>query len=973
MKKFLCCLLVLLMIVGAALPLISCGKKPEPTPTPTPTPGGEKGYVDDGKTYTYRMGPSDIPEAWNLHTYQSNSSTYVLDYAGDALYTFEYNDDFSGYKIVPSMAAGDPIDVTSEYVGKYGIKAGDTDRVYKIPLKSNLKFDNGEAITADSFVKSMKLLLNPDAANFRADNVYKSGDLKIYNAESYVKQGRYGLQEFVSPNMGADEYVAPSAFIVGSDGFYLVNGFDIVLDLASGGNWGSNGLAAYAGAGYLAKTDADGNALLIMDEATGRAKVFDVNGTWILTRTLEKDTTSEEHNNKNEDGTYATREDFSFYDLDGNKITRYINEEGKAWVYLDKDGNVNEAWAGCNTKYDNVDAYNSLVAAAAAQAEANKTLKGWESTWVKLNAGLLKNVQDCIAVLQGYADVEAYAAKVGEYAYREFEEMAFLGQYFDSLDFSEVGFFAADKDTALVIVLKNAMDDNFYLRYELCTNFFLVYAPLYEKLIKTDGGVYTNSYGTSVDTFVGYGPYKLTSYTEGAEIILERNLNWHGYAAGEYKTGTYMTDRITYNKVTDNATRLNMFLKGQLDSYGLQAEDMKDYLSSKYTYFNDSESTWYLAMNPDYKNLKALEEAAKPILNTGNTVNKTVLTIDAFRQALSYSLDRTEYNQNLSPTSGVAKALLSSMIVADPESGLTYRSLDEAKDAILKFWGLSDKWGEGKEYATRDDAINSITGYDLAGAKTLFNKAYEEAVKKGYLSADAIASGKWEVQIIIGKPADANYYNKGYEFLKTNWTNAVQGTKFEGHLAFIQSATLGSTTFGEYLKTGKVDILFGVGYGGSMFNPYSMMDCFTGSLQYDAFTDKESVMLDIEVDGKVLRASLYDWVSECLQGNTITAKVVKDGEATSETVEISAGSSDPSSRRIAILAAAEAKIMTLSNIFPVSTDATASLRCMRIKYKTEEYIVGMGRGGIEWYTYAMDDAEFADYVKTQKDGVLNYK
>ena len=132
-------------------------------------------------------------------------------------------------------------------------------------------------------------------------------------------------------------------------------------------------------------------------------------------------------------------------------------------------------------------------------------------------------------------------------------------------------------------------------------------------------------------------------------------------------------------------------------------------------------------------------------------------------------------------------------------------------------------------------------------------------------------------------------------------------------------------------------------------------------------------MLDIELDGKTLRASLYDWVSEALQGNTITTSVVgADGNTTGETVSISAGPSDPAERRVTILAAAEAKVMTLANIFPIQTDSVAALRCMRVNFKTDEYVVGMGFGGIEWRTYAMDDAEFASYVSSQ-GGVLNYK
>ncbi|MBR6687167.1 MAG: hypothetical protein IKL77_00250 [Clostridia bacterium] len=64
--------------------------------------------------------------------------------------------------------------------------------------------------------------------------------------------------------------------------------------------------------------------------------------------------------------------------------------------------------------------------------------------------------------------------------------------------------------------------------------------------------------------------------------------------------------------------------------------------------------------------------------------------------------------------------------------------------------------------------------------------------------------------------------------------------------------------------------------------------------------------------------------------------------------------------------------MGLSNIFPLQTDTSASLRGMRIVYKTEEYILGLGRGGIKYYTYTMDDADWKDYV-TEQGGVVNYK
>lgn len=905
-------------------------------------------YGNFSKNYTYRVGPSELPTSWNSHNVQSASSDYVLDWTTDGLYTLDYNEDFTSFTIVPSMATDFPTDVTSQYVGRFGIVAGDENKAYRIPLKNNLKFDNGEAINANTFVSSVRNLLNPQAANYRADELYAANNMKIYGAEAYAKQNSYGLSAFVSADYGAAEYVNPSAFTTSGAGILQVNGKDIVIDLTSGGNWGDEGLSDMAAGGDFAIG-------YVMDEATGRAKIFSVDGEWILTRTVAQ----------NEE-----IEDFEFYDLDGNKLPqRYVNDAGTAWVYLNKDGEIVEAWAGCRPKYISVEQYENLAAAAD------------DNGWVKLTADLLSDVQDLIAILHGFDSNADYIADCVKeenftgangdinYALVEFEEMAFLGQNWGSYDFENVGFFA-DGDDALIIILVQPMEDNFYLRRSLCTDFYLVYNTLYESCASLDNGIYTNNYGTSVDTYVGFGPYKLVSFLADSKFRMERNTNWHGYSESDI-AGLYQTTAIEYIVVKDNSTRLEMFLKGELDSYGLQASDMEDYISSKYTYFQETESTWYVAMNPSVSTYEAMQKLASPVLDNANTVIKTPMSIFEFRQALSYSLDRAAFNLQFSPTSGVAKGLLSSEIISDPDAGEYYRATDEAKDALLSFWGLSDQWGEGKEYATRDDAIESITGYDLAGAKTLFNKAYDKAVEAGYITPEMIQSGKWEVQIMLGIPVNVDVYTKSADFLAKNWTAAVQGTKFEGHLSFKNSQELGGTAFGSYLRNGTVDMLWLVGYRGDQFNPYSMMDVYSGKLQYDPFTDKSAVIVDIELDGKLLRASLSDWIAS-LQGGDIQATVVVNGNATTEKVTVNAGSSEPTAKRVAITAKCETAILNLGNIMPLSTDATASLRCMRITYKTEEYVLGVGRGGLKYYTYTMSDEEFAAFV-SQQGGTLNYK
>lgn len=884
MKKLLALLLALVMIVAMAA---ACDKteqqgdggnqgeqggQPGNTdPVDPGTTGPEKDpfsghtlghFEDDGKTYTSHTWTTILPSAWNVQTYENSEATTILNYTSDSLYTYEFTEDYSTFVIVPSMASDYATDVTSQYVGKYGIEEGDVNKAWSIPLKQGLSFDNGDPITANTFVESLKLLLNPKAQNGRADDFYM-GSFKTYNAENYLKQGAYNTSEFVSANMGDDEYVDPANFTADAEGILQYDGKDIVFDTTTCGNWSS----------------------------------------------------------------------------------------GAAWA----DYGLSE----------DIPQYARLLAAADDKGR------------VKLTAELLKDVQDVIAMLHGYDDVDAYAADAGDYAYQEFEEAAFFGMVFPEMDFSEVGFFAPS-DYELVVVIKDPMEDNYYLRSSLATSFFLVNPTLYESCIDESTGVYTCTYGTSLDTYAGFGPYKLTEFVEGSYVAFERNPSWHGYRDGEYLEGTYMADGIHVQLLEGEAataTAHEMFLKGELDSFGLStAEYINDYISSEYTVFTDSESTWLLVMNPDKANYERTQAVAEPMLNNANKVNKTVMTIADFRRALSYSIDRQEFLLATSPSMKPAAYVLSKVLVADPDTMKTYRSYDAAKDAVLSFWGLSDSWGPGKEYADRDEAIDSITGYDPEGAKALFDAAYDEAVEQGLLSAEDIASGNWEVQILVGLPNEAKAYVNGGEFLQTAWTNAVQGTKFEGHLSVKLSDPIGSTWSQELKNNGNIDVLFLVGWGGDPMDPYGLFGCAVDpQLQYDTFTDKTNIYYDVELNGQTLRASYYAWIHDALNGTAIDAQVIgADGNPTGETVSVSAGTSDPVETRVAITAAGEEAVMNLADLFPLCTDASASLRGMRMEYVTYDYNLMMQFGGIEWNKFLMDDAEFAQYVVDQ-GGTLNYK
>lgn len=791
--------------------------------------------VDDNATYTYNLGISEFPTNWNPHQYQTNTDNeYMMQYLSSQFYDFDFNDTMDGYELVPRMATGDPVDITADYVGKYGVEEGDTAKVWKIPLRDDLKWEDGTPITAYDFVTSAKLVLNPVAHNYRADSQY-SGNKSVYNAKAYAYQGQ---TVYVTPmvDMDAGTYVDMADLVTNDDGVYTVNGGEVVFNLNDGCNWSSNSLTDYHDAGYF--TNAGWDEVIV--------------------------------------------------------------------PAADEDGFV----------------------------------KVTEDVWTALT--------DIIATLQGKDSFDAYAADAGDYAYQEWEEFCYVGETYGEMDFSEVGFFALS-DTELCLALEKPLS-GFMLLYSL-TDSWLVNEKLYTECESVTDGVYNNTYGTSVETTISYGPYKLTAFQADKQYTLEKNTN---YFEGN-GDGLYQTTAIVFNSVGEAATRLEMFLSGQLDSYGLTKEDMEAYSTSDYTYYTDGDSTFFIALNPDFDALKSAQEAL------GANYNKTILTIKEFRQALAYAVDRSAFALAASPLNGPAFGVFSSTIISQPEIGETYRSTEQAKWVLANFWGLADDIGDGKMYATVDDAVESITGYNLAMAKEYFDKAYDMAIEQGIMKeGDTVA-------IMIGTPnSTSSFYNGGYDYLVNCYTDAVKGTKLEGKLEFSRDDTLGNG-FSDALKSNKVDMLFGVGWTGSALDPYGLMEAYTSSnYQYDPSWDTTTDMLTITLDGKDYTASVWDW-TQAIGGTVVT---IKDADGNQS--EFSAGTSDGiDEERFEILCALENAVLSTYDMIPLVGDASANLKGMQIQYYSEDYVFGPGRGGVRRMTYNYTDAEWDEYVASQ-GGTLNY-
>ena len=820
-KRILSLALAVVMLAGVVAVVASCDLF-----------GGNNGGNDEPQKkaeYTYNTYLSTFPTVWNNHTYQTATDGEIIGYTEPGFYTFDYNENKDGYKLVPDMATQEPIDVTADYVGDdWGIAEGDTAKAWKIVLRNDIKWQDGTAITAHDFVTSMQLLLNPEANNYRADTMY-TGNMVIVNAKNYFYSGKTVVLA------ATDVYTEYSESI------------DSKLVFS------------------LAPPSAERNSECYMRTSFGFPASYDA---------------------------------------------------AACAAYL----------------------IGSYLADSAFTAEAAAAMEGKTLAEIKADATMKA----------------AWDALIGWWQTEPNEELHFFvaESSYPETAFDKVGIRALS-DTELVLILERPLE-GFYLLYSL-TGAWLVNEELYNSCVEIKDGVYYNTYGTSAETYMAYGPYMLESFQKDKQFVLVKNPYYYGYNDTTDVT-TWQTTKIVYDYVEKPETAMELFLQGKLDSKGLDVDQIKDYSMSDHVYYTDGASTFFIALNPDMDALVA-EQAKNP------GTNKTILTVKEFRQALSFSLDRAAFNLACDPTGSSAFAVFNNLIISDPENGTSYRTTEEAKKVLVDFWGLSDQIGEGKLYADMDEAIDSITGYNLEMGKQLFNAAYDKAIADGLMSETDV------VEIKIGTPnATSKFYTNGYEFLVNNYTEAVKGTKLEGKLRFTKDDTLGNG-FADALRANTVDMLFGVGWQGAALDPYYLMTAYTqDSYQYDPAWDTSAEEIEMTIDGVKYTATVWDWTL-AMQGETIEITPVDGGDA----VEFSCGLNDEKPElRLQLLAALEGAVLSTYDLIPINNESSAALKGMQIKYYTEEYIYGVGRGGIKYMTYNYTDAEWDAFV-AQQGGTLNYK
>ncbi len=229
MKKLLSLVLAVVMVFG----LVACGGNggTETNPAETTTPP-----VAEAAEYTLNYYTEALGTVWNPHNWDTNGDSAILSYLETPLASMSILDSENGVYQWIYEAATYVKDVTADHQGdltKYQVTLPEgqtveetkTNYVFEIGLNPDMKWEDGTPINADTYIYSMKALLDPDMKNYRA-NLYYDGESAVAGGNAYYYSKDAGLYvSYTSVYETLADAVAAGDVYVDCHGFWGAAGY----------------------------------------------------------------------------------------------------------------------------------------------------------------------------------------------------------------------------------------------------------------------------------------------------------------------------------------------------------------------------------------------------------------------------------------------------------------------------------------------------------------------------------------------------------------------------------------------------------------------------------------------------------------------------------------------------------------------------------------------------------------------------
>lgn len=547
------------------------------------------------------------------------------------------------------------------------------------------------------------------------------------------------------------------------------------------------------------------------------------------------------------------------------------------------------------------------------------------------------------AYVSGKYLYETYLAPGASNADNAADYVGTMQAYESDYSFDNVGIFKTGDYEIVFVTTSPVASPDYYVPYNLSST-YLVYEDLWESC-KTyfnsngdqvdadsdDIASITTNYGTSAETTMSFGPYRLDYFELDKQITFTRNDNWFGYKDGKH-TGMYQADNISCQVIAEQSTALLAFLNGEIDNVSLVASDMSTYGSSDYIRYTPQSYTTKLTFNTD---LAKTTERGTQILTNLN-----------FRKAFSYAIDRNTFAASYTSAGTAGFGMLNNLYVYDPYTGATYRDSEGAKEALCNLYGMT--WGEDGDYEDLDEAYEAITGYDITYAQSLMQQAYDECV------ADGLYDGESSVEIELRVYQSDDTYVQMFNYLNSCLEAACEGTGFEGKVSMkmVVDADYYETNY-----SGGADMIFTT-WGGATYSPWTVLyecycDASDGSGQQMEYGfDTSAINVVIDVDGATFTQPLQTWALWA-DGDVNTVLTSDDGSVT-----LDAFADYSYDTEAEIYGKLEYALLSYYTTTPLYYRNSGSLVSQKGDYAVTQYVDLVEFGGIEYYTFDYDDTEW---------------